>query len=146
MEPTMNIKGIGNQNPWHPKHKWYHVNQLLKDNKVGVLVVGKGHINAVRQSNIQNLFGRRLELIFSEDPISPNAKGLAFVVNKDLLNTDDMQTWEIVPGRAMLVQLHTRKNKTLVVLGVYAPNAPAENAAFWKTLREFLRKKHNSEA
>ncbi|KAJ7924256.1 Endonuclease/exonuclease/phosphatase, partial [Mycena leptocephala] len=137
---ALNIKGIGNPNPWHPKHKRYHVNQLLKDNKVGVLVVGEGHINAARQSNIQNLFGRRLELIFSEDPISPNAKGLAFVVNKDLLNTDNMQTWEIVPGWAMLLQLHTHKNKTLVVLGVYAPNAPTENAAFWKSLREFFEK------
>ncbi|KAJ7086538.1 hypothetical protein C8R44DRAFT_650841, partial [Mycena epipterygia] len=116
----------------------YHVNQLTKDNKTGVLVVVESHLNAVRHANIQNLFGRRLEIIFSEDPVTPNAKGVAFVVNKDLLSTDNMHTWDIVPGRAMLLEIETHKDEKLVVLGVYAPNMPAENADFWETLRKFF--------
>ncbi|KAJ7685960.1 hypothetical protein B0H17DRAFT_1137297 [Mycena rosella] len=28
---ALNIRRIGNPNPWHPKHKWYHVNQLSKN-------------------------------------------------------------------------------------------------------------------
>ncbi|KAK7012558.1 hypothetical protein R3P38DRAFT_3019716 [Favolaschia claudopus] len=35
-------------------------------------------------------------------------------------------------------QLRTHKPGVVRLLGVYAPNAPAENALFWKTLREFF--------
>ncbi|KAJ7114218.1 Endonuclease/exonuclease/phosphatase [Mycena epipterygia] len=136
---SLNIRGIGNPNPWHPQHKWYHVNQLTKDNRTGLLVVVESHLSATRHANIQSLFGRRLEVIFSEDPISPNAKGVAFVLNKDLLDTDNLQTWDIIPGRAMLIEIPTRGDEKLTVLGVYAPNAPNENADFWEALRDYFR-------
>ena len=136
---ALNMRGLGNPNPWHPKHKWYHVNQVMKDNKIGILVVGEAHLSAARHANIITLFGRRLEVIFTEDPATANAKGLAFVINKDLLCTDNIQSWEIVAGRAMVIELEGRGNKKIRVLGVYAPNAPAENAAFWKQIREFFQ-------
>ncbi|KAJ7123585.1 hypothetical protein C8R44DRAFT_735226 [Mycena epipterygia] len=129
----------GNPNPWHPQHKWYHVNQLTKDNKTGLLVIVESHLSATRHANIQSLFGRRLEVVFSEDPISPNAKGVAFVLNKDLLDTDNLQTWDIIPGRAMLIEIQTRGDEKLAVLGVYAPNVPNENAYFWEALRNYFR-------
>ncbi|KAJ7126044.1 Endonuclease/exonuclease/phosphatase [Mycena epipterygia] len=136
---SLNIQGIGNPNPWHPRHKWYHVNQLTKDNKTGLLVVVESHLSATRHANIQSLFGRRLEVVFSEDPTSPNAKGVAFVLNKDLLDTDNLQTWDIIPGRALLIEIQTRGDEKLTVLGVYAPNAPNENADFWEALRDYFR-------
>ncbi|KAJ7242182.1 Endonuclease/exonuclease/phosphatase, partial [Mycena haematopus] len=138
MVASLNIKGIGNPNPWHPHHKWYHVNQFAKENKTGLLVVVESHLSAVRHANIQNLFGRRLEIIFSEDTETPNAKGVAFVINKDLISTDNIRTWEIDPGRAMLIEIETHRDETLVVLGVYAPNIPSDNADFWKKVREFF--------
>ncbi|KAJ7107526.1 Endonuclease/exonuclease/phosphatase, partial [Mycena epipterygia] len=138
MIASLNIRGIGNPNAWHPNHKWHHVNQLCKDNRTGILVVVESHLSATRHTSIQNLFGRRLEVIFSEDPITPNAKGVAFVINKDLVSTDNIRTWEIIPGRAMMIEVETHKDKKVVVLGVYAPNAPGENADFWRTLREYF--------
>ncbi|KAJ7110975.1 hypothetical protein C8R44DRAFT_742750 [Mycena epipterygia] len=108
---TLNIRGIGNPNPWHPGHKWNHVNQFTKANKTGILVLTESHLNVARHTRIQTLFGRRLEVLFSEDPVTPNAKGVAFVINKDLLDTDNMRTWEIVPGRAMLLEIETHKGE-----------------------------------
>ncbi|KAK7034088.1 hypothetical protein R3P38DRAFT_2518924, partial [Favolaschia claudopus] len=73
------------------------------------------------------------------------------VVNKDLMRTENIRTQEIIPGRAMLIEIETHEEKedeprrlrthepgVVRLLGVYAPNAPAENALFWKTLREFF--------
>ncbi|KAJ7107569.1 hypothetical protein C8R44DRAFT_595781, partial [Mycena epipterygia] len=55
-------------------------------------------------------------------------------------STDNLQTWDIIPGRAMLIEIETHvKDEKLTVLGVYAPNAPGENAEFWETLREFFQ-------
>ncbi|KAJ7646302.1 Endonuclease/exonuclease/phosphatase, partial [Mycena polygramma] len=141
---ALNMKGLGNPNPWHPRHKWYHINQLTKEEKVGVLILGEAHMNAARHANIQNLFGRRLEVIYTESPESANAKGLAFVINKDLMKTENIHTVEIVPGRAMLIQVETHKEGTLCILGVYAPNQPRENAEFWKTIREFFETNENN--
>ncbi|KAJ7656698.1 hypothetical protein B0H17DRAFT_1213689 [Mycena rosella] len=135
---ALNIHRIGNPNPWHPKHKWYHVNQLSKEYKSGVMILGESHLNALRHANIQALFGRRLEVIFSEDPVSPNAKGVAFVINKELVDTDNIRTWEIVPGRAMLLEVETHKGEKMVILGIYTPNMPLANAAFWKKLHKFF--------
>lgn len=125
-------------NPWHPKQKWYHVNQLSKEHKAAILILGESHLNALRHANIQALFGRRLEVVFSEDPVNPNSKGVAFVINKDLISTDNMRTWEIIPGRAMLLEVETHKGEKTAILGIYAPNAPLDNAAFWDTLRKFF--------
>ncbi|KAJ7098801.1 Endonuclease/exonuclease/phosphatase, partial [Mycena belliarum] len=144
MLAALNMKGLGNPNPWHPKHKWYHVNQVMKDDKIGVLVVGEAHLSAARHANIQSLFGRRLEIVFSEDPVTANAKGLAFVVNKDLMKTENIKTQEIIPGRAMLLTLDGHGNQKICILGVYAPNPSAENAQFWKSLREFFENNENN--
>ncbi|KAJ7133146.1 Endonuclease/exonuclease/phosphatase, partial [Mycena epipterygia] len=112
--------------------------QFTKANKTGILVLTESHLNVARHTRIQTLFGRRLEVLFSEDPVTPNAKGVAFVINKDLLDTDNMRTWEIVPGRAMLLEIETHKGEKLAILGVYAPNAPSDNAEFWEVIYDFL--------
>ncbi|KAJ7938730.1 hypothetical protein B0H13DRAFT_1851316 [Mycena leptocephala] len=75
--------GLGNPNSWHPKHKWYHVNQIMKDNKIGILVVGEAHLSASRHANIISLFGRRLDIRFSEDPVTANVKGVALHLIRD---------------------------------------------------------------
>ncbi|KAJ7256842.1 hypothetical protein B0H12DRAFT_986678, partial [Mycena haematopus] len=114
------------------------VNQFTKENKTGLLVVVESHLTAVRHANIQNLFGRRLEIVFSQDPEFPNTKGVAFVINKDLMNTDNIRTWDIDPGRAMLLEIETHGDEKIAILGVYAPNIPSDNADFWKKIREFF--------
>lgn len=44
---------------------------------------------------------------------------------------------EIIPGHAVILEMKQHDNKPLSVLGVYAPNVPSENAAFWKTIQEW---------
>ncbi|EPS92834.1 hypothetical protein FOMPIDRAFT_1033883 [Fomitopsis schrenkii] len=64
------------------------------------------------------------------------AQGVAIVLNRELVDTADVTTKVIVPGRALLVKLHWHLDRHLTILNVYAPNQPTENAAFWETLRE----------
>ncbi|KAJ7917320.1 hypothetical protein B0H13DRAFT_1870497 [Mycena leptocephala] len=77
MIAALNIKGLGNPNPWHPKHKWYHINQLVKEDKAGILIVAEVHMNAAGHAKIQKLFGRRLEILYTGGPEMANGKGLA---------------------------------------------------------------------
>ncbi|KAL7280621.1 hypothetical protein ACG7TL_005558 [Trametes sanguinea] len=44
------------------------------------------------------------------------------------------ETTELVPGRALLIKYNWTAARSLWVLVVYAPNAPADNATFWNAL------------
>ncbi|KAJ7137547.1 hypothetical protein C8R43DRAFT_893515, partial [Mycena crocata] len=134
----LNIKGHGNTNVHHPENKWYSIYRVMADNKIGVLVVGEAHMNDERKADIDSLFGRCLKLEFSEHPQSANAKGVAIVVNKNMIETDNIKSREIVPGRALLIEMKHVDDSPLSILGVYAPNAPGENAMFWTTIKEWF--------
>ncbi|KAJ7026422.1 hypothetical protein C8F04DRAFT_966373, partial [Mycena alexandri] len=135
---ALNIAGHGNLNVNHQDNKWHHVWQVMREQKIGVLVVREAHLNDERKDSIQNLFGRVIRIEFSQDPLTANAKGVAFVLNKNLVDTEDVNTTEIVPGRAMLLEMKNVDGKPLSILGVYAPNVPAENAVFWKLIQTWF--------
>ncbi|KAJ7148844.1 hypothetical protein C8R46DRAFT_1127389, partial [Mycena filopes] len=140
---ALNIKGIGHANAWHPQNKWYHVWQTMREQKIGVLVVGEAHLNDARCSSIRSLFGRKLEIEFSKDPNTPNAKGIAIVLNKNFINVDGIKTTEIIPGRALHLEFKGRGDKPFAILGVYAPNSAAENATFWRDIHAFFEANPN---
>jgi len=62
--------------------KWHGVNQLLRDNKLGVLCPQETHITDDQLQNINKLFERQLIAFNSPDPQTPNARGVAFVLSK----------------------------------------------------------------
>jgi hypothetical protein len=87
---------------------------------------------------IHSLFGKVIRVEFSKDPETSNARGVAFVLNKNLVGMENIKTTELVPGRAMLLEMQNVDGSPLSILGVYAPNVPAENAAFWTTLKAWF--------
>ncbi len=95
---ALNIHGMGNTNTWHPDNKWNHINQIMKTKRIGILIVGEAHLNNERRNAIENMPRSRLCVIHSEDPVSPNARGVAIVLNKELMETEDVNAIEIIPG------------------------------------------------
>ncbi|KAK7034955.1 hypothetical protein R3P38DRAFT_2368631, partial [Favolaschia claudopus] len=79
--------------------------------------------------------------LFTADPNAPTSRaGLAFVLNKTLIKTENIKTHEIIPGRAMTIEIEWHGEKPLAILGVYAPNAPADNAQFWTDIKDWCRR------
>ncbi|KAJ7024096.1 DNase I-like protein [Mycena alexandri] len=109
----------------------------MREQKTGVLIVGEAHMNDERKADIDNLFGRNLRMEFSKDPRTANAKGVAIVLNKNMVETSDITTEEIVAGRAMILDMLDMNGDPLSILGVYAPNAPGENAAFLDKIKQW---------
>ncbi len=87
-----------------------------------------------------------MRIIFSEDPDSENARGVAIVLNKDITNINNMTATEIVPGRALLLETVWHGTERLSILGVYAPNDAAENGLFWAKIREYFETHHDTPA
>ncbi|KAK7040434.1 DNase I-like protein, partial [Favolaschia claudopus] len=135
---ALNIKGNGNPSPYHPNNKWWHIWQIMREERLGVLVTTESHLDGPHRDAIHVLFGRKLKILVSPDPDNPTgARGVAFVLHRDKVQMEGISTMEIIPGRAMILNIKQHNGEPLSVLGVYAPNTPAENAAFWNRIGEW---------
>ncbi|KAJ7574605.1 Endonuclease/exonuclease/phosphatase, partial [Mycena floridula] len=137
---ALNINGNGKIDPNHPGNRWNHINQLMRDKRIGILIVGEAHLNRQRHKRLEDTFGKRLKIWYSKDPTRDNAKGLAVVFNKELTNTQDVKIREIIPGQALLVMTNWHGNSKLTILGVYADNkTSALNEEVWEKIETFFR-------
>ncbi|KAF9783393.1 Endonuclease/exonuclease/phosphatase, partial [Thelephora terrestris] len=114
--------------------KWMHIPQVMRENNLGVMAIQETHLTDELANQFKELFGNRLELFYSPDPLTRNARGVAIVVNKRHFKTEEIKTTEIVPGRAITVELPWHDEQTIKILAIYAPNAPRETKDFWRSV------------
>ena len=127
---TLNIKGRRSGNI----DKWMHVPQIMRDRKLGVLAVQETHLTNELAEQFQALFGSTFSLHYSPDPRTRNARGIAIILNKTTINTDEVTATTVVPGRALSLSIPWQGDSRVNVLTVYAPNSPAEAREFWKAI------------
>lgn len=114
-----------------------YINQVIRDQNLGVLAVQEAHLTPERLDSLNALFATTLEIHCSPDPDNgAGARGVAFVVNKRKLAERKCTMNVLVPGRAIQLEYPWAAEKTISILNVYAPNAASENAGFWECLRE----------
>ncbi|KAG1755319.1 Endonuclease/exonuclease/phosphatase, partial [Suillus occidentalis] len=125
---------------WHNgTDKWVHINQIIKDQRIGVLALQETHLNKDDETVLNSTPGLRIHVISSIDPTHANAKGVAIVMNKNLVNTSGVKTYDLVPGRALLTVIPWCKDDTLKILTIYAPNDAQNNQYFWDHVYSKLR-------
>ena len=138
------MKGHGSLNPNSVRNKWMHINQIIRDKKIGVLLLQETHMSKTRHNETQKLFWKRLKIFSSEDPENPTGKGgVVIVLNKALIQTkgqENIKTTEIIPGRALLMSIKYRPPEPpkLTVLVVYSPNEHGKNKLFWDEIKTFF--------
>ncbi|KAJ7020566.1 Endonuclease/exonuclease/phosphatase, partial [Mycena alexandri] len=116
--------------------KWPEVSRLMFEERIGLLAVGESHLTEEQANEIEDEC-KRLKLFTSIDPERPNAAGVAIALNKDIANIEGVQTWDIIPGRALLVKIPWHGERTITVLAIYAPaSSMVENKKFWETLHK----------
>ncbi|EPT04336.1 hypothetical protein FOMPIDRAFT_1028091 [Fomitopsis schrenkii] len=107
----------------------------MKEQRIGLLAIQEAHLNKETVNQIHKMYGRRLRVLYSKDPDTDNARGVAFVINRELTNLNGLKVVELIPGRAMHVELDWHGTQKLTAINVYAPNAASENTTFWEHLR-----------
>ena len=144
---SLNMRGFGNGNQNHSQNKWNHVNQIMRDGKIGILLLQETHMNVERHSQIKKLFENKLHVLFSADSEAPTRKGgVAIVLNKRFVPTqgpDTIKTDTIVNGRALLLTLKLHEQRKLKILAIYAPNDPGKNRDFWIKLEDYFEQNPN---
>ncbi|KAI9064919.1 DNase I-like protein [Trametes sanguinea] len=134
---TLNIKGYGHEDRTNGSSKWLLINQLIRQNRIGVLALQETHLDNARAETLDRIFGADMTVLRSEDPEnSTAARGVAFVVNKRIVKEGgDIKFREIIEGRAATLTIPRKGDEPLCVLNVYGPNNGAQNAAFWDELK-----------
>jgi exonuclease III len=125
---SLNMRGRGTE-------KWNHINQMMRDSRIGILAVQEAHLDDPRVVQLEELFPKRIKIYHTADPTTPNARGVALVLNKELTNISGVTTQEIIPGRAILLQTNWHRESKLTILAIYAPNVAPENQVFWERLQ-----------
>ena len=106
--------------------------------KIAILVIQESHLDQSMTENLSTIFEKNLKIMISADSDTPRASaGVGFVINKQLINPDEMEMHEIIPGRAALLKIKWLKTCTAMILNIYAPNERNQHPIFWaKTLTE----------
>ncbi|KAF5382437.1 hypothetical protein D9615_002719 [Tricholomella constricta] len=111
----------------------------MREQCLDVITIQEAHLNDTRRDEIQQTFGENMHLLNSWDRENPNARGIAFVLNKRTTRWKEAKVDEPIPGRAILLHLPWHENNVTKILGVYAPNATADNTNFWEDLEQKWR-------
>jgi hypothetical protein len=83
---SLNMRGRGPVGD----NKWTHINQIMKEQRLGILAVQEAHLTQEHVDNLHTHFGKRLQIHFSQGP-NANAQGVAIVLNKELTNIKGVQ-------------------------------------------------------
>ena len=141
---TLNINGLHTGTEGETSfEKWAEVNATMKKDKIAILALQETHLDEPSTQAIHRAFGKRLLIINSQLEDNPRASaGVAFALNKDLVETDNIKKYDLIRGKAIGIKL-TWKNKEITTLvNVYAPNKRNEHKNFWRKVSAELTK-HN---
>ncbi|KAG1870925.1 Endonuclease/exonuclease/phosphatase [Suillus tomentosus] len=109
----------------------------MREKKIGILCLQETHLTQEHENQINALYSRRLKILNSRDEERPSTSaGVAFILNRELTNTDNIELKEIIPGRALALKTQWHNNDELNILNVYAPNDPTKHSDFWKQITD----------
>jgi len=116
--------------------KWGAISREMYAKKIVVLAVQETHLDQAMTERLQETFKKNLKIIISAHPENPCAKvGVGFVINRQLLEPNKIETYKLIPGKAMILKIKWMKTCTTSILNIYAPNKRSTHPHFWvKTL------------
>ena len=137
---TVNINGLHtNTENGHTFEKWSEINATMRNEGIAILAVQETHLDEQSTEMIHQALGKRMTIINSQLRDNPRTSaGVAFVLNKDLISTENMEKHELIKGRAIALKL-TWKNEETTLINVYAPNRRSDQRSFWEEVENERR-------
>ncbi|KIJ47043.1 hypothetical protein M422DRAFT_249350 [Sphaerobolus stellatus SS14] len=122
---SINMRGGGSPSS---KHKWQDINGLMRENNIAVLSAQETHLNPDRLTRIAEQFEKQILISNSHNPRTLNGKGVSIILNKRYTLWQRASFTDLIPGRALMLNLPWGERGDLVFLAVYAPKDGGENA------------------
>ncbi len=137
---TLNVNGFGCLVRDHPDNKWGTMYRMMKEHRIGVLLLQETHLTVERKASLEKMFAKKIRIFHSEHPDAPTQKeGVAVVLNCRYLNASEATAVTIVPGRAIQVSVRGPGGDVRNLLCVYAPtsNGVNERKLFFKEISKY---------
>ena len=130
---TLNMNGLSAPtNNMSYIEKWAMINQTLNKYKIAILAIQETHLDEETTERIRTNYGKKMTILMSSDPVNPRTTaGVAFVINKSLIAPSKILTHELIPGRALAIELEWLETERTRLINVYAPNNKAAHRPFW---------------
>ncbi|TBU36624.1 hypothetical protein BD309DRAFT_995528 [Dichomitus squalens] len=110
-------------------NKWGKIYSLMKTNHIGILLLQETHLTVDRVNALHKQFAKRIKIYFSAHPDLPTRRdGVAIVVNKSIVRTQDAASEEIVLGKALQL--------TVSCLGGEKLTGVSVRSEFYESVRE----------
>ena len=125
------------------REKWQTISHTMHTEKIAILAIQESHLDHDMTEILRNSFEKNLVILNSTHPDTPRATaGVSFVINKQLVEPEEIEMTELIPGRAAMLKMKWLKSCSATLLNVYAPNERGEHANFWAKIMMERRAKH----
>ena len=122
--------------------KWSAIYQSMKENKIAILAIQESHLDTPQILSIHECFGSRLTVINSSPPENPHSSaGVAFIINRALVEPKDIVMTELIEGRALALKCKWYNTEEILLFNMYAPNNRSEHTVFWEKIDSARRAK-----
>lgn len=61
---TLNINGRGSLNTASQQNKWLHINQLMGNERIGIMMIQETHLTDEFAESLNTLFQKRLHIVW----------------------------------------------------------------------------------
>ncbi len=114
---------------------------MMRNKKVNILALQETHYDEDYVAEITERFGDTIHVEYSRalGGRASRAEGVALVFYKPNTNVMGLTRREVVPGRGLIVAAPWHGDDVMKIMVSYAPNAPRENAEYWRTCLTFVR-------
>ena len=125
------------------REKWRTISHTMHTEKIAILAIQESHLDHDMTETLGKHFEKNLVILNSTHPDNPRASaGVSFVINKQLMEPDEIEMSELIPGRAAVLKVKWLKSCSATLLNVYAPNDRSEHANFWAKIMTERRAQH----
>jgi len=125
------------------KEKWRAISHAIHTEKTAILAIQESHLDQDMTEVLGRNFKKNLMILNLAHPDNPQATaGVGFVINKQLIEPDEIEMHELIPRRAAMLKIKWLKTCTATILNIYAPNDRAKHANFWAKVITERRVKH----
>jgi exonuclease III len=111
------------------------ISKTIYENRIAILALQETHLDQSKTRQVRECFNKNLKIITLEHPEDPTGQaGVAFIINKMLLNPKEFSAQELYPGRAIMLKIKWSELCETSLLNVYVPTTRMEQQPFWDSM------------
>ena len=114
------------------QEKWNVISKTIYLEKIAILAVQETYLDQQMTEQLKLRYKKNLRIVVSPHLENPRVKaGVTFIINKKLIRPEEIKPHELIPGRALMINIKWLGSCITSILNIYAPNERTAHPQFW---------------